>query len=56
MIVKLHKEPDKMVSMLKEKKANAHLKPGQNGTKRLVEKYGDALVNVRTMSDVCPEG
>ncbi len=25
-------------------KAHTHLKPGQNGTKRLVERFGNALV------------
>lgn len=29
----------------------ATLKPGQNGTKRLVEKYGDRLVSVRYKYD-----
>lgn len=28
-----------------------HLKPGQNGTKRLVQKYGDRLVCVRYRYD-----
>ena len=31
--------------------ARLKLKPGQNGTKRLVEKYGDALVCVRYRYD-----
>ena len=37
--------------MLKEMKTHNHLKPGQKGTKRLVEKYGDALVCVRYRID-----
>lgn len=37
--------------MLKEMKAYAHLKPGQNGTKRLVEQYGAALLCVRYRFD-----
>jgi hypothetical protein len=39
------------VTMLKKKKAYAHLKPGQNGTKGLVEQYGDALLCVRYRFD-----
>jgi hypothetical protein len=37
--------------MLKEMKAYAHLKPGQKGTKRLQEKYGDDLLCVRYRYD-----
>jgi len=37
--------------MLKDMKAYAHLKPGQKGTKRLHEKYGDALLCVRYRFD-----
>lgn len=37
--------------MLKEMKSYCHLKPGQNGTKRLVEEYGDRLVCVRYRFD-----
>lgn len=37
--------------MLKEMKTYAHLKPGQRGTRQLVEKYGDALVCVRYRYD-----
>lgn len=37
--------------MLSEMKAYAHLKPGQNGTRRLQEKYGDALLCVRYRYD-----
>jgi hypothetical protein len=37
--------------MLKEMKAYAHLKPGQKGTLRLQEKYGDALLCVRYRYD-----
>jgi hypothetical protein len=37
--------------MLKEMKAYAHLKPGQDGTKRLVDLYGDKLVCVRYRYD-----
>lgn len=37
--------------MLKHMKAHSHLKPGQNGTKRLVERFGDALVCVRYRYD-----
>jgi hypothetical protein len=32
-------------------KAHTNLKPGQNGTVRLVEKYGDALLCVRYRYD-----
>lgn len=38
--------------MLKDMKTVTHLKPGQKGTKRLVEKYGNALVCVRYRKDV----
>lgn len=37
--------------MLKEMKAYAHLKPGQNGTKRLVDQYGEKLLCVRYRYD-----
>lgn len=37
--------------MLKDMKTQTHLKPGQKGTKSLVEKYGDALVCVRYRYD-----
>jgi hypothetical protein len=37
--------------MLKHMKSYAHLKPGSNGTKGLVEKYGDALLCVRYRYD-----
>lgn len=37
--------------MLKDMKAYAHLKPGQKGTVRLQEKYGDALLCVRYRFD-----
>jgi hypothetical protein len=37
--------------MLKDMKSRKHLKPGQNGTKRLVERYGDALLCVRYRYD-----
>lgn len=37
--------------MLKEMKTYKHLKPGQKGTLRLVEKYGDALLCVRYRYD-----
>jgi len=37
--------------MLKEMKANIHLKPGQKGTKRLLEEYGDKLLCVRYRYD-----
>ena len=37
--------------MLKEMKAYAHLKPGQDGTKRLVEHYGKSLLCVRYRFD-----
>lgn len=37
--------------MLKDMKAYAHLKPGQKGTKRLQEKYGDTLLCVRYRFD-----
>lgn len=37
--------------MLKDMKTKTHLKPGQKGTKSLVEKYGDALLCVRYRFD-----
>lgn len=37
--------------MFKEMKAYAHLKPGQNGTKRLAERYGKALLCVQYRYD-----
>jgi hypothetical protein len=37
--------------MLKEMEAYAHLKPGQNRTRRLKEKYGAALLCVRYRYD-----
>lgn len=37
--------------MMKEMKAHTSLKPGQNGTKRLVQKYGDSLLCVRYRYD-----
>lgn len=37
--------------MLKDMKAYAHLKPGQKGTMRLVEQYGDKLICVRYRYD-----
>lgn len=37
--------------MLKDMKAYAHLKPGQNGTLRLQKKYGNALLCVRYRYD-----
>ncbi len=37
--------------MLKDMKSYAHLKTGQKGTRRLVEKYGDALLCVRYRYD-----
>ena len=37
--------------MLKNMKADTNLKPGQKGTKRLVEQYGDALLCVRYRTD-----
>lgn len=37
--------------MLKEMKAYAHLKPGQKGTMRLQEKYGETLLCVRYRYD-----
>ncbi|WP_243375371.1 hypothetical protein [Geotalea sp. SG265] len=37
--------------MLKDMKTQKHLKPGQQGTKRLVEQFGDALVCVRYRYD-----
>jgi hypothetical protein len=37
--------------MLKDMKSYAHLKPGQKGTRRLVEKYGDSLLCVRYRYD-----
>ena len=38
--------------MLKNMKTQTHLKPGQKGTKRLVEEYGQSLVCVRYRYDV----
>lgn len=37
--------------MLKEMKAHKHLKPGENGTRRLVERFGDSLLCVRYRYD-----
>lgn len=37
--------------MLKDMKADTNLKPGQKGTKRLVEQYGDSLLCVRYRTD-----
>lgn len=37
--------------MLRDMKTHTHLKPGQSGTKRLVEQYGDALLCVRYRRD-----
>jgi len=37
--------------MLKDMKSYCHLKPGQKGTKRLVEQYGEALLCVRYRYD-----
>lgn len=37
--------------MLKDMKSYAHLKPGQKGTMRLVEKYGKSLLCVRYRYD-----
>lgn len=37
--------------MLRDMKTQSHLKPGQKGTKRLVAKYGDALLCVRYRYD-----
>ncbi len=37
--------------MLKNMKSYAHLKPGQKGTRRLVDKYGAALLCVRYRYD-----
>ncbi len=36
---------------MKEMKAHTHLKPGQKGTRRLLEKYGDSLLCVRYRYD-----
>jgi len=40
-----------MDAMLKDIKTQSHLKPGQKGTKRLLEKYGDSLLCVRYRYD-----
>jgi len=37
--------------MLKDMKTYAHLKPGQKGTRRLVEQYGESLLCVRYRYD-----
>jgi hypothetical protein len=37
--------------MLKDMKAHTHLKPGQKGTRRLVEQFGDKLLCVRYRHD-----
>jgi hypothetical protein len=37
--------------VLKDMKTQTHLKPGQMGTKRLVEKFGDSLLCVRYRYD-----
>lgn len=39
------------IIMLKEMKAYGHLKPGQKGTQRLVDRFGAALVCVRYRYD-----
>ena len=36
--------------MLKYMKAHKHLKPGENGTLRLVERFGDTLLCVRVQT------
>jgi len=36
---------------MRDMKTQTHLKPGQKGTKRLVEQYGDALLCVRYRRD-----
>lgn len=38
--------------MLKDMKSYNHLKPGQKGTRRLVEQYGESLLCVRYRYDV----
>lgn len=37
--------------MLKDMKTHCHLKPGQKGTKRLLEQYGESLLCVRYRYD-----
>jgi len=37
--------------MLKETKVNKHLNPGQKGTRRLLDQYGDKLLCVRYRYD-----
>lgn len=37
--------------MLKDMKSYCHVKPGQKGTRRLVERFGDALLCVRYRFD-----
>jgi len=37
--------------MLKDMKTHTHLKPGQKGTRRLVEQFGDKLLCVRYRYD-----
>jgi hypothetical protein len=37
--------------MLKQMKVHKHLKPGENGTRRLVERFGDTLLCVRYRYD-----
>jgi len=37
--------------MLKDMKTKSHLKPGQKGTKRLVERFGNSLLCVRYRYD-----
>lgn len=39
------------ISMLSDMKSYCHLKPGENGTKRLVEQYGASLLCVRYRYD-----
>ena len=41
----------KFFIVLKDMKTQTHLKPGEKGTKRLLEKYGDALLCVRYRYD-----
>lgn len=37
--------------MLREMKSHKHLKPGQKGTRKLLEQYGDKLICVRYRYD-----
>jgi hypothetical protein len=49
--LKLEPGDERGVIMLKDMKSYCHVKPGQKGSKRLVEQYGDRLLCVRYRYD-----